>query len=87
MPPEAAVAVAITGSRALLNWEIPSTVSRPRPIRASRSPADTAVIHRAPLTVMHRPTVPRRSGTILSTAPRTTTPHIRAATLFTPASR
>ena len=73
--------------RTLLNWEISVTVSRPRPMRVSRSPADTAVTHRAPHRVTPRPTVPRRSGVRLSTAPITTTPHISMATLRIPASR
>ena len=47
-PPEAASAAAIAGSTALDSWLSSTMVSRPRPMRALRSPAAMAVIHRAP---------------------------------------
>ena len=51
-PPMAAVAAPSEGRRILLNWESSMIVSRPRPMRPSRSPADMAVTHRAPTTVV-----------------------------------
>ena len=57
-PPPAAVAAARAGSRSLVSVATSPTVSRPRPMRASMSPADTAVTHRAPTAVTHRPPRP-----------------------------
>ena len=51
----------------------------PRPMRALRSPADTAVIQSAPAAPAQRPTASRPSGAALSSTPRSTTPAMIAA--------
>ena len=83
-PPPAASAAASAGSSALLSRLISVTVSRPSPIKAFRSPAAIAVIHKAPTAPLYRLSVSRPSGAADSTTPRRITPAMMAAAARTP---
>ena len=86
-PPPAASAAARTGTRTVPREEMSPMVFCPRPMRALRSPADTAVIQSAPAAPAQRPTASRPSGAALSSTPRSTTPAMIAAVLRTPERR